>query len=158
MKVLPHQRTMTRLSVLRAPIISPAICQEASLAGHGGTLLPSDDPHRVQITAACAATGSYGFIFSAAVPANFAILLTDQELDKLRPEISFAEAHDGEKLRRLDYEKKRFLDGIKVFVYNLKAQMCRMLFSHYYRQKEILPALSMIVERAGYLKLEEVAH
>jgi len=86
--------------------------------------------------------------------AESAILLTDQELDKLRPEISFAEAHDGEKLRRLDYEKKRFLDCIKVFVYNLKAQMCRMLLSHYDRQKEILPALSMIVERAGYLKLE----
>jgi len=57
-------------------------------------------------------------------------------------------------LQRLDCEKKRFLDCIKVFVYNLKAQMCRMLLSHYDRQKEILPALSMIVERAGYLKLE----
>jgi len=86
--------------------------------------------------------------------AESAILLTDQQLDKLRPEISFAEAHDGEKLRRLDYEKKRILDSIKVFVYNLKTQLCRMLLSHYDRQKEILPALSMIVERAGYLKLE----
>lgn len=86
--------------------------------------------------------------------AESAILLTDQQLDKLSAEINFAEAHDGEKMRRLDYEKKRFLDCIKVFVYNLKTQMCRMLLSHYDRQKEILPALSMIVERAGYLKLE----
>jgi hypothetical protein len=86
--------------------------------------------------------------------AKSAILLADQELDKLPSEISFAEAHDGEKLRQLDYEKKRFLDGIKVFVYNLKAEMCRMLLPHYDRQKELLPALSMIVERAGYVKLD----
>jgi transposase len=86
--------------------------------------------------------------------AKSAILLTDQQLDPLPREISFAEAHDGEKLQQLDYEKKRFLDGIKVFVYNLKAEMCRLLLQHYDRQKELLPALSMIVERAGYVKLE----
>ena len=54
----------------------------------------------------------------------------------------------------LNYEKKRFLDCIKVFACNLKAEMCRMLLHHYDRQKELLPALSMIVERAGYVKLE----
>ena len=86
--------------------------------------------------------------------AESAILLTDQQLDQLPAEINFADAHDGEKLRRLDYEKKRFLDCIKVFVYNLKNQMCRMLLSHYDRQKELLPALAMIVERGGYVKLE----
>ena len=86
--------------------------------------------------------------------AESAILLTDQQLDPLPAEINFADAHDGEKLRRLDYEKKRFLDCIKVFVYNLKNQMCRMLLSHYDRQKELLPALAMIVERGGYVKLE----
>ena len=75
-------------------------------------------------------------------------------MEKLPGKISFAAAHDGEKLRQLDYEKKRFLDGIKVFAYNMKAEMCRMLLPHYDRQKELLPALSMIVERAGYVKLE----
>jgi hypothetical protein len=35
-----------------------------------------------------------------------AILLTDQELCKLPSEISFAEAHDGEKLRQLDYGRR----------------------------------------------------
>jgi hypothetical protein len=86
--------------------------------------------------------------------AKSAILLTDHQLDQRPAQISFAEAHDGEKLLRHNYEKKRFLDGIKVFVYNLKAQMCRMLLTHYDRQKEILPALSMIVERGGYVRLE----
>lgn len=86
--------------------------------------------------------------------AESAILLTDQKLDQLPGEINFAQAHDGEKLRRFDYEKKRFLDCIKVFVYNLKIQLCHMLLSHYDRQKELLPALAMIVERAGYVKLE----
>lgn len=86
--------------------------------------------------------------------AESAILLTDQKLDQLPAEISFEQAHDGEKLRRFDYEKKRFLDCIKVFVYNLKVQLCHMLLRHYDREKELLPALAMIVERAGYVKLE----
>ena len=46
------------------------------------------------------------------------------------------------------------MDEPKVFVYDLKAQMCRMLLSHYDRRKELLPALSMIVDRGGYVKLE----
>ena len=83
-----------------------------------------------------------------------AILLTDLQLDKLSPEIPFDEAHDGEKLLRLNYEKKRFLDGIKVSVCNLRAQMGRLLLKHYDWKKEVLPALSMIVERGGYVKLE----
>ena len=93
-------------------------------------------------------------VLASIAVAESAKLLTDQQLDQLPREISFTEAHDGEKLRQLDYEKKRFLDGIKVFAYNLKAEMCRMLLHHYDRQKELLPALSMIVERAGYVKLE----
>ena len=84
-----------------------------------------------------------------------AIALTDLELDKLSAEIPFDEAHDGEKLLRLNYEKKRFLDGIKVFVCNLRAEMGRMLLKHYDRKKEVWPAVSMIVERGGSVKLEE---
>lgn len=94
-------------------------------------------------------------VLESIVVAENAILLTDHQLDKLPREINFDEAHDGEKLLRLNYEKKRFLDCIKVFACNLKAQMCRILLNHYDREKEVLPALSMIVERTGYLKLEE---
>jgi hypothetical protein len=82
------------------------------------------------------------------------ILLTDQQLDKLPFEIRFDEAHAGEKLVKLNHEKKRFLDCIKVFACNLEAQMCRLLLKHYDWKKEVLPALAMIVERTGYVKLE----
>jgi hypothetical protein len=84
-----------------------------------------------------------------------AILLTDQELDKLSAEIPFDKAHGGEKLLRLNHEKKRFLDGIKVFVCNLRVEMGRMLLEHYDRKKELWPAVSMIVERGGFVKLED---
>jgi hypothetical protein len=82
------------------------------------------------------------------------ILLADQQLDKLPTEIRFDLAHAGEKLLKLNHEKKRFLDCIKVFVCNLKAEMCRLLLEHYDWEKEIVPALAMIVERTGYVKLE----
>lgn len=84
-----------------------------------------------------------------------AILLTGQELDKLSAEIPFDQAHGGEKLLRLNHEKKRFLDSIKVYVGNLRAEMGRMLLKHYDRKKEVWPAVSMIVERGGFVKLEE---
>jgi len=82
------------------------------------------------------------------------ILLTDQQLEKLPSEVRFDEAHAGEKLLKLNHEKKRFLDCIKVFVCNLKAEMCRLLLKHYGLEKEVVPALAMIVQRAGYVKLE----
>jgi transposase len=82
------------------------------------------------------------------------ILLADQQLDKLPTEIRFDEAHAGEKLLKLNHEKKRFLDCLKVFACNLKADMCRLLLKHYDWKKEVVPALAMIVERTGYVKLE----
>ena len=82
------------------------------------------------------------------------ILLADAQLDKLPSEIRFDEAHAGEKLLKLNHEKKRFLDCLKVFVCNLKAEMCRRLLKHYDREKEVVPALAMILERTGYVKLE----
>ena len=82
------------------------------------------------------------------------ILLTDQQLDKLPAKIPFDEAHAGEKLLQLNHEKKRFLDCIMVFACNLQVQMCRLLLKHYDWRKELLPALAMIVERTGYVKLE----
>ena len=86
--------------------------------------------------------------------AQSAILLTDRELDGLPAEVRFDEAYAGEKLLRLNHEKKRFLDCIKVFACNLQAQMCRLLLRHYDWKKEVVPALAMIVERTGYVKLE----
>jgi transposase len=82
------------------------------------------------------------------------ILLLSAQLDELPAQVRFNEAHDGQKLMALNYEKKRFLDCIKVFSANLTEAMCRMLLNYYDRRKEILPALSMIVERAGEVKLE----
>jgi len=82
------------------------------------------------------------------------ILLMDQQMDKVPTEVRFDEAHAGEKLLKLNHEKKRFLDCIKVFACNLQAQMCRLLMKHYDREKEVVPALAMIVERTGYVKLE----
>ena len=83
------------------------------------------------------------------------ILLLNGQLDDLSAEVRFDEAHDGRKLMKLNYEKKRFLDCIKVFSCNLNEAMCQMLLKYYDRRKEILPTLSMIVERAGEVKLED---
>jgi len=91
---------------------------------------------------------------SPTVSADETILLTDRQLDKLPTEIRFDEARGGEKLLKLNHEKKRFVDCIKVFVCNLKTEMCRLLLKHYDWQKEVVPARAMIVERAGYVKLE----
>jgi len=82
------------------------------------------------------------------------ILLLNGQLDELSAQVRFDAAHDGLKLMTLNYEKKRFLDCIKVFTCNLNAAMCRILLKYYARRKEILPALSMIVDRAGEVKLE----
>lgn len=80
--------------------------------------------------------------------------LLNQEIDKIPEKIRFDEAHDGKKLVELNYERKRFLDCIKIFSYNMKNKMSEMLLAHYDKEKELLPALSMIVERTGYVKLE----
>jgi transposase len=82
------------------------------------------------------------------------ILLLNQQIDETPKKIRFDQAKDGEKLLQLNYEKKRFLDCIKVFVYNMEKKMCGLLLKHYDKQKEVLPALSMIVGRGGHVKLE----
>jgi transposase len=82
------------------------------------------------------------------------ILLLNAQLDDLPSRVRFDEAHDGEKLMALNYEKKRFLDCIKVFSANLTEAMCGMLLKYYDRRKEILPAWAMIVQRAGEVRLE----
>mgnify|MGYP001617597470 CR=1 FL=1 len=85
---------------------------------------------------------------------NSKITLLDLEIDKHPEEIKFDEAH-GEKLVELNYERKRFLDSIKVFTYNMEKQMCKLLLNYYEAKKEIYPALSMIVKRGGFIKLED---
>jgi hypothetical protein len=82
------------------------------------------------------------------------ILLLNHQLDQLPEKVRYDEVHDGRRLLELNYEKKRFLDCIKVFTCNIKAEMCRMLLRHYDKPKEIQSALSMIVERTGHVKVE----
>lgn len=93
-------------------------------------------------------------IMESIVRTDNELLLLSRELDQLPAKVRFDQVHDGEKLMALNYEKKRFLDCIKVFACNLTGAMCRMLLRYYDRRKEILPALSMIVERAGKVSLE----
>lgn len=139
---------ITKLKQKRAGLVSELNRLKVELANH---VLKKRDKERKRRAPA----RSRAEVLASITMKESAILLTDQELDKLSAEIPFDEAHDGEKLLRLNHEKKRFLDGIKVFVCNLRAEMGRMLLKHYDRKKEVWPALSMIVERGGYIKLEE---
>jgi len=82
------------------------------------------------------------------------ITLLDVEIDKLPQEVRFDEAHKGKKLVELNYEKKRFLDCIKIFTYHMEKKMGELVFEHYDRKKEIWPAVAMIVRRGAYVKLE----
>ncbi|PKM99078.1 MAG: hypothetical protein CVU78_08180 [Elusimicrobia bacterium HGW-Elusimicrobia-2] len=77
-----------------------------------------------------------------------------QNIDKLPQEIRFDDAHDGKKLVELNYEKKRFLDCIKIFTYHMEKKMCEFLSNYYDKKKEIRPALAMIVRRGAYVKLQ----
>ena len=82
------------------------------------------------------------------------IFLAEEELAKLPKKIPYDQGHAGRRLQRLNHEKKRFLDCIKVFSYNMQREMCRILLKYYGPAKEVLPALSMIVNRGGHIKLE----
>ena len=139
---------ITKLKQKRAGLVSELNRLKVELANH---MLENRDKKRKPRTPA----RSQDEVLASITMKESAILLTDQELDKLSAEIRFDEAHGGEKLLRLNHEKKRFLDGIKVFVCNLRAEMGRMLLKHYDRKKEVWPAVSMIVERGGLVKLEE---
>ena len=83
------------------------------------------------------------------------ILLLNQELEVLPKRLRFDEVHEGRNLMALNFEKKRFLDCIKVFVCNMREELCRMLLKHYDYPKEVQSALSMIIERAGHVRLEQ---
>jgi hypothetical protein len=131
---------ITKLKQKRAGLVSELNRLKIELANH--VLEKWDKKRKRRTPARCRAD-----VLADITVTESAILLTNQELEKFSAEIPFDEAHDGEKLLRLNHEKKRFLDGIKVFVCNLRAEMGRMLLKHYDREKEVWPAVSMIVER-----------
>ena len=83
------------------------------------------------------------------------VTLLDLEISKFPKEVRFDEAHDGKQLVELDYEKKRFLDCIKVFTYMMEKRMCSILSKYYDDPKDVYVILSMIVRRGGEIKLEE---
>ena len=82
------------------------------------------------------------------------ILFLDRELEGLPEKLPYDQAHGGRRLEALNYEKKRFLDCIKVYAYNAQRRMCELLLQHYDKQKELLPALSMIAKRGGTIRLQ----
>lgn len=82
------------------------------------------------------------------------ITLLDLEIGKCRKEVRFDEAHDGKMLVELDYEKKRFLDCVKVFTYMMEKQMRTILSRYYDDPKDIYSILAMIIRRGGEMKLE----
>ena len=83
------------------------------------------------------------------------ITLINQEIDKIPKKIRFEEAHDGTRLFELDYEKKRFIDCIKIFAYHIQKQLCSLLSNYYDKEKEIWPAMEMIVKRGANVKIEQ---
>ncbi len=83
------------------------------------------------------------------------LTLLEHKIDELPGKIRFDEAHGGKKLAKFNYERKRVLDCIKVFAYNMEKQMCRMILKHYKVKNEIYPVLSMVVKRGGDIKLED---
>ena len=88
------------------------------------------------------------------VKSNNEIFFLEQELEKLPAKIPFDQAHGGKRLLKLNFEKKRFLDCIKIFSCNMQEKMCEILLNYYDKPKELMPALSMILSRGGYVKLE----
>ena len=82
------------------------------------------------------------------------ITLLELEIDKFPKEVRFDQAHEGKELVELDYEKKRFLDCIKVFTYMMEKKMCSLLSKYYDDPKDIYVILSMIIRRGGEIKLE----
>ena len=76
-----------------------------------------------------------------------------QEIDKLPKEVSYDQAH-GERLVKFNYERKRFLDSIKVFVYAMEKKMCELSMNYHGKVKEAWPIMGMIFKRGAIVKLE----
>ena len=80
--------------------------------------------------------------------------LTQQEIEKLPQKVRYDEAHNGIKLVKFDYEKKRFLDSIKIFSYTIQKKMCEILSKYYDDPNDMWPTLGMIVQRGADINLE----
>jgi hypothetical protein len=78
----------------------------------------------------------------------------EDEIRKMQEKVRFDEAHEGEQMVKLNYEKKRILDCIKIFSYNIEKKMQEILLKYHDNRKEVRSVLKMIVERGGYIKLE----
>jgi hypothetical protein len=59
----------------------------------------------------------------------------EEQIKALPARIPFPDAHEGKNLVQQNYEKKRFLDCIKVFVYNMEKQLCSVLLKYFGRWK-----------------------
>lgn len=94
-------------------------------------------------------------LFSDVAVKKSEITLISQKIDELPKEKKYDEVHDGEKLCELDYEKKRFLDCIKVFAYHMQKQMCQILLNYFPVKKEVYSALDMIIKRGADVRLED---
>lgn len=79
-------------------------------------------------------------------------LKIQEQIDQLPKEIPYDQAHDGKRLVKFNYERKRFLDCIKVFTYAMDKKMCEILVN-YHDKKDIWPTLAMIVRRGGVIEL-----
>ena len=85
---------------------------------------------------------------------NHQVFKINEKIEKLPKEVRYDEAHGGENLVKFNYERKRFLDCIKIFSYNMGKEMCRYISKYYDKKKEIWSALLMIIRRGAYVKLE----
>ncbi len=94
-------------------------------------------------------------ILSKIVSLESEIWLIKLKIKELPEEIKYDEAHGGEKLYELDYEKKKFLDCLKMFGYHLQKQMYNIIGKYYDKKKEIWPLIEMIVKRGANIKLDE---
>lgn len=83
-----------------------------------------------------------------------AIKAVGEQIKGLPEKVPYPQVHEGKRLVQLNYEKKRFLDCIKVFGYNMEKKFCSVLLKYFERRKEVYSVLSMIVRRGGYIKLE----
>jgi hypothetical protein len=93
-------------------------------------------------------------IYTEIVSLQAQITLADVEIAKFPKEVPFNEAHNGKELVQLDYEKKRFLDSVKMFAYMMEKKMCSILSKYYENPDDIYVILSMIIRRGGDIKLE----
>ena len=75
-----------------------------------------------------------------------------EQIDQLSKKIPYDQAHGGKRLVKFNYERKRFLDCLKVFTYAMDKKMCEILVN-YHDRKDVWPTLAMIIRRGGAIEL-----